>query len=39
MATIDLQAAENRRHIADMQLEKAKSGSLGIEAPLTDLAT
>ncbi|KAF8163147.1 hypothetical protein B0H34DRAFT_309465 [Crassisporium funariophilum] len=32
MATIDLRAAETRRQIADMQLEKAKSGSLGIDA-------
>lgn len=31
MATIDLRAAEGRRKIADMQLEKAKTGSLGID--------
>lgn len=36
MASIDMQAAENRRRIADLQLEKAKTGSLGIDAPLTD---
>ncbi|KAF8969902.1 hypothetical protein BDZ97DRAFT_171101 [Flammula alnicola] len=37
MATIDLQAAENRRRVADMQLEQAKTGVLGIDAPPTDL--
>jgi len=31
MATVDLRAAEGRRKIADMQLEKAKTGSLGID--------
>ena len=32
LATIDLRAAEIRRHIADVQLEKAKNGALGIDA-------
>jgi len=32
LATIDLRAAEIRRHIADFQLEKAKNGALGIDA-------
>jgi len=32
LATIDLRAAEIRRHIADVQLEKAKNGVLGIDA-------
>ncbi|KAF9567596.1 hypothetical protein CPC08DRAFT_544633 [Agrocybe pediades] len=32
IATIDLQAAEARRHVADSQLEKAKVGCLGIDA-------
>ncbi|KAF8797875.1 hypothetical protein BYT27DRAFT_7218677 [Phlegmacium glaucopus] len=33
LATIDLRAAEIRRHIADVQLEAAKNGALGIDAP------
>ena len=33
LATIDLRAAEIRRRIADAQLEKAKNGALGIDAP------
>ena len=32
LATIDLRAAEIRRHIADVQLEKARNGALGIDA-------
>lgn len=32
MATIDLQAAEARRLVANSQLEKAKIGCLGIDA-------
>ena len=32
MANIDLHAAESRRLIAEQQLEKAKSGLLGIDA-------
>ncbi|KAF8905983.1 hypothetical protein CPB84DRAFT_1770722 [Gymnopilus junonius] len=32
MTTIDLRAAETRHRIADLQLEKAKTGTLGIEA-------
>jgi hypothetical protein len=32
MATIDLQAAEQRRRIADIQFEQARAGTLGIDA-------
>uniref|UniRef100_A0A8H8CNA3 Uncharacterized protein n=1 Tax=Psilocybe cubensis TaxID=181762 RepID=A0A8H8CNA3_PSICU len=33
MASIDLSAAEGRRRVADAQLERAKTGTLGIDAP------
>ena len=32
MSCLDLNAAESRRRITDMQLEKAKSGTLGVDA-------
>jgi hypothetical protein len=32
IATIDLRAAENRRKLADSQVEKARAGVLGINA-------
>lgn len=32
LATIDLRAAENRRKVADSQVEKARAGVLGIDA-------
>lgn len=31
LATIDLRAAETRRKIADAQLERAKTGTLGMD--------
>jgi len=39
LATIDLRAAEIRRHIADVQLEKAKNGALGIDADAPSTVT
>jgi len=33
LATIDLRAAEIRRRVADVQLEAARNGVLGIDAP------
>jgi len=32
VSTIDLQAAENRRKLADDQLDKARMGVMGIDA-------
>ncbi|KAF9483834.1 hypothetical protein BDN70DRAFT_873215 [Pholiota conissans] len=37
MASIELHAAENRRRITELQLEMARTGSLGIDAQLTDV--
>jgi len=36
MAAIDLRAAEQRRKAADLQLEKARAGVLGVDAVPTE---